>query len=627
LLNESTTAETRNTQQPKELKRHLSFRDVFFLSFGGESPLLSLLTYGAVALSLGGYFAPIILLLGMLIVLVNGMVVQRLSRRFTSSGGYYTYAMHSLSERTGFQTGWMYLYYSILFGSAYAIGTVYVINYVFGISPMIVALAITVPAFLFLMLGMRPSAKYAVFAGIIEIGVMVGFFIISVFLSHGSFYSPFAQTTTTHLPAGRLALAILFAMGIPTGYGSIAPISGEIVDAQKVVGKAAISVIIIGGLLAAVFVYGLTNVVLVHGVDIYTASGSGGLVVINLVKNYFGSLGNYLMLILAFGAINDGVLAVLSFSAAASRTVFKMGSDGVFPSIFSRQKNRQPIFANLGAGVSIILVSTLVLIPFQPATSFIALGTVSVFGGLFIHIAANFSLLRVGIRRGKRKLFGGIRSLKMTLAPFAEIILAAAAVAISSLDLIFSMLSTALIFVTMFLGWIVVGYLVADVRDIVFKAPPIREKKKAESVNSLRRKVSGITAKEIMKELPDFAVKKSDLLKDVLKTCLDQDSPGAIVLNSSLKPVGTILLRDIVELTEEELKMRHVKDYMLSEVATVKPTDEALSLAEVFRQSGLPILAIVGEQGGYLGTVTEREIIRRLASVQENYFLDIVENK
>jgi CBS domain-containing protein len=72
--------------------------------------------------------------------------------------------------------------------------------------------------------------------------------------------------------------------------------------------------------------------------------------------------------------------------------------------------------------------------------------------------------------------------------------------------------------------------------------------------------------------------------------------------------------------------MRHVEDYMLEEVATVKPTDEAPNLAEVFRQTGSPILAIVDGLGRYLGTVTEREIIRRGASVQRNYFLDIIEN-
>ncbi len=88
-----------------DLKRQLGFKDVFFLSFGGQSPLLSLLTYGAVALALGGYLSPVFLIIGALIVLVNGFVIQRLAKRFTSTGGIYTYAFHSLSERMGFQTG------------------------------------------------------------------------------------------------------------------------------------------------------------------------------------------------------------------------------------------------------------------------------------------------------------------------------------------------------------------------------------------------------------------------------------------------------------------------------------------------------------------------------------------
>ena len=117
-------------------------------------------------------------------------MVHRLSKRFTSFGGYYTYAMHLLSERFGFQTGWMYLYFSILFGSAYVIGATYVINYVFGISPVLVALAITLPAFIFLIFGIKPTAKYAIFAGIIEIAVLASFFLFSIYFSHNTFYSP-----------------------------------------------------------------------------------------------------------------------------------------------------------------------------------------------------------------------------------------------------------------------------------------------------------------------------------------------------------------------------------------------------------------------------------------------------
>ena len=99
-----------------ELARTLGFRDLFFLSFGGMSPLLSILTYGAFAITLAGYDAPLVMVIGTVLVLVNGLSVTRLSRRFSSSGGYYTYAFQALSARIGFDTGWMYIFYSILSG-------------------------------------------------------------------------------------------------------------------------------------------------------------------------------------------------------------------------------------------------------------------------------------------------------------------------------------------------------------------------------------------------------------------------------------------------------------------------------------------------------------------------------
>jgi amino acid transporter/CBS domain-containing protein len=612
---------TSETQQSKDFKRQLSFSDVFFLSFGGQSPLLSLLTYGAVALSLGGYFAPIIILIGTVVVLVNGLVVNRLSKRFTSFGGYYTYAMHLLSERFGFQTGWMYLYFSILFGSAYVVGAVYVINYVFGVSPVLVALAITIPAFVFLLFGIKPSAKYAVFAGVIEIIVLVAFFLFSVYFSHGTFYSPISYHGGSNLSLGQLALAVVFAMGIPLGYSAIAPISGEIMDAKKVVGKTMISVILIGGALAALFVYGLANLLVSHGVNIYTASSGNGLVVINFVNMFFGSFGKYFVVILAVAAINDGVLAVLSLSAAASRTIFKMSLDQAIPSFFSKQRNEQPILANLSAGLASLLIPTLLLIPFQPSIAFIALGTTSIFGELFIHLSANFSLLRVSVRRVKKKLIGGFSSLRPMLSPFGEITLALTAVIITSFVLVFSMLSAALLYVSFFLAWIVVGYLLSDVKEIAFQLPTTRAKTTKPSSTEWQR-ISSLTASEISTELPDVVVRAEDRLKVALKKCLDLDSSAAIVLDKDDRPLGTILLRDIIELSEDELNTSATNEYAQHQVATVKGNELVLNLADIFRQTGMPILAVVDDNGKLISTLREREIIRRIALTQETYFLD-----
>jgi amino acid transporter len=612
---------TSDAQQSKDIKRELSFSDVFFLSFGGQSPLLSLLTYGAVALTLGGYLAPIIILFGTGVVLVNGLVVNRLSKRFTSLGGYYTYAMNLLSERFGFQTGWMYLYFSILFGSAYVVGTAYIVNYVFGISPAVIALAITIPAFVFLILGVKPTAKYAIFAGIIEIAVLIAFFLFSIYFSHNTFYSPISYPGATNISAGQLALAIVFVMGIPLGYSAIAPISGEIIGAEKVVGKTMIYVILIGGSLAAVFIYGLINLLVANNVSISSVSSGSGLVVINLVNTYFGSFGKYFVIILAVAAINDGILAVLSLSAAASRTILKMSLDKALPSFFSLQHRGQPIMANLSAGIAALLISTLLLIPFQPSVVFIALGTTSIFGELFIHLAANFSLLRVSLRRIRRKLFGGFSSLRTIFYPFGEIALAFSAVIITALVLVFSMLSASLLFVAFFLGWIVVGYLLSDVKEIAFQVPTPRAKDN-KSVSPGWQRISSLTAIEISSDLPDVVVSKDDLLKVALKKCLDLDSPAAIVIDKDAIPVGTILFRDIVVLIEDEINNCIVSDYASSEVVTVAGNALALNLAEVFGQTCMPILAIVDDNGKLVGTIREREIVRKMASVQETYFLE-----
>jgi len=603
--------------EKKDLKRQLSFRDVFFLSFGGQSPLLSILTFGAVALSFAGLLGPIAVLLGTLVVLANGLVAHRLSKRFTSSGGYFTYAIHSLSQHVGFQTGWMYLFYSLLFGSAYVTGTAFVLNYVFGFSPPFVALAITLPAFLFLLMGIRPSAKYALLAGSIEIAVMAGFFFLSTYLAGFSFYSPISSTSIATVPLGSLALAVLFAIGIPTGFCSIIPISGEIVNAEKVVGRVAVTAIIVGGALASLFVYGLTDLLVSNGVNIFSASAGSGLVVIDLVNRYFGGFGRIFTYILAIGTINDGVLAALALAAATSRTVFKMGMEGALPGFFSKQRAGKPLLANIAAGLGVVFISTMILIPFAPSAAFTILGTLSLFGVLFIYLTSNLSLMRVSIRRVRRKLFGGVHSFRNSVYNYGEVALAISAAVMTSIVLIFSMLSSALTYVTLFLAWIVIGYILIDVKDIVFQAQP--RARGADRSDTAWEKVGGLTAIEIRSELPDVVVKKVDLVKDALKLCLDLDSPAAIVLDADNRPIGTIHLHDIVGLSEREMNSSPVAKYTLSLVARVDANEKALNLAEVFRNTGLPILAIVDIHGKLVGTVREREIIRRLASVHENY--------
>ncbi len=592
-----------------ELPRHLSFRDVFFLSFGGMSPLLSLLTYGAVALTYGGLLSPVIMILGTLLVLINGLVVMQLSRRFKTSGGYYTYAFQVLSERVGFSTGWVYLFYSMLFGLAYVIGSVFVVTTVFGFPVLPTLLLIVLPASLFLVLGIKPSAKYAIYTGIAEIGIILVIVAISFSLTGGAFYVP--NPVSTHISSGALALGILFAMGIPTGYGAIAPISGEVKNAEKVVGRSAISVILTGGLLAAIFIYAIANLLFIEG--IHVSLGGSGLPILSILSGHFSFYGRYIIYAVSIAAINDGILAILSFGSAASRTIFRMGYDRNFPHFFAKKVREQPINANLAVSAAIIVIPTIML-SFLPAyDSFIILGTIASLGGLFIHIMAGASLMRVGIRRGRRLIMRDSKGLLQFVVDYKEALLAGAAAVITSVELVYSAYSTLIIYSTLFLIWIVAGYIIMDIRDIVMRTPYSARLTKGEI--SVAEGFKDLTSLKVRNALPDVVIGIDDPVKTAIEKCVSMDSPGAVIIDHNSVPIGTLILRDVFMLTEREIDRMKVKDLWLERPVTIGKNSDVMDIIRVFKESRIPILSIVDDQGKFSGTVREREVIMSLGGL------------
>lgn len=602
----------KSSETKSELKRHLSFRDVYFLSFGGQSPLLSLLTYGAVAVSLGGLFSPVIMILAALLVLINGFVVLRLSKRFTTTGGYYSYAVQTLSDRVGFETGWMYIFYSLLFGLAYLIGAVFVINYILGLPIFLILFAMLAPAILFLVIGIQPSARYAVYSGILEILIIVAMFVVTLLITKGSFYLPSFSGQTNN--GGNFALAILFAMGIPTGYGAIAPISGEVKNPEKVVGKAAISVIMTGGILSALFIYGIINLLSFKGLPL-PIPGSG-LPILSIIGNDFGNLGKYFIVAMAIGAINDGILAILSFASAASRTIFRMGFDHTLPSIFAYKRRDQPLISNLAVSGCMIVIPTIMIFYFKPEVAFVILGTISVLGGLLIHITADFSLLRVGVRRARRFLIRGVTGFYNKLLVFKEIVLALIAAVMTVAELLYSAYSTNIIYSTIFLMWIVIGYLLIDVKDIVFRTPYEELKSTKEDRVAVER-MKSLTAIKIRSVLPDVVINADDTIETAINRCQKLDSPAAVVINSQSIPLGTFVTRDAFLLSEYEISRMKVREGIMERVVNVKADQPLSDLLRLFRETGMPILCIVDENGKFAGTVREREIILQLASIRQ----------
>ncbi|MGC9170324.1 MAG: APC family permease [Thermoproteus sp.] len=421
------------------LRREIGLLDLVFLSFGGQSPFLSILSYGVLVLTSVGAIAPVAILLGTLMVLVNGLVVYRLSTRFTQAGGYYTYAYYSLTKRLGFETGWLYTIYAVLYGSAYVIAAASVLVNVVGLPPLLVLTSIFAVSSIFLILGIKPTARYAMVASMVEAAAMAAVAFLFLSSTGWRFYNPLA----TAVAPSSLAAAAILGAGIPTGYGSITPVSGEVKNPRRNVPLAIIAVILMGGGLAALDVYAIAD----HFIYLGGASGS----VLDLIALRFGLLTLSFVL---FAAVNDGVLATLAFMIAASRTLYAMSFHGLIPRKLSEVKGRSgPLYASLVTIALYALTLYSSYISLGLSAAFAALALISMLANSIVHVSANFSLLRIALKRIRKR------------AP--ELALSVAATALTTYLLLQSLGGIPLPIVTGFMALLVLGFLVAEIREMI----------------------------------------------------------------------------------------------------------------------------------------------------------------
>lgn len=423
----------------EEPKRVIGLRDLVFLSLGGQSPFLSVLTYGVYAFLLAGAFAPIAIILGTLLVLMNGLVVYKLSTRFTKSGGYYIYAYYSLTRRLGFETGWIYLVYSTLYGAAYVLGSAYVISHVLPVNPWIAVGIILGISSVFAISGIRPTAKYAIVASLIEIGIMTLIAVLFLKSTGFTFYNPLNY----HVSISVLALAILFGSSIPTGYGSITPLSGEVKNPKRTVPTAIITVILLGGLLASFDVYAIADHLLYFNIS---ASS------VDLLRLIEDRLGLITFAFVLFAAANDGILATLSFMLATSRTAYAMSTYNFLPKVFAKFDSGRGPIASIFLAIILYVIAVVVgllSVGSKPFLAFEYVGEIAVLSNLFVHIASDFSLFKISLKRMRRRLI--------------EISLAVGTIIFTGYDLISSIGASEPILVYLFMAMIIMGFLAAEI--------------------------------------------------------------------------------------------------------------------------------------------------------------------
>lgn len=424
--------------QVKEDKHgKLGLRELFFLSFGGQAPLISLLTFGTAMVILAREAAPLAMLIATAVVSINGLVVYFMSRRFKRGGGYYVYAYYSLTPNLGLNTGWTYLAYAVAYGGTLLTGGAYVLQQGVGdiLPQWALALLLSSAAAIVVMLGIRYSAKYAEAFSIVEMAIIVSLSVIFLGDSGWRLYNPFSFRLSSTLLA-----ATLLGLGIPTGYGSIAPLGN---DAEpRNIGKAAVMVVLYGGSLASLFLYSL---------EAMKFSG-------NLVRYSLHRFGLYSLIPLTIIAINDGALGGVSYMLALSRTIEAIALDGYMPKALSARVRGRPLYAEAMAAALFVTVLTLLAYSFGLFYTFVALGSLAGMFNLFIHSSANFSLARLSAKRALKHLH--------------ELIIGLAGGLLSVFVLLYSLPSVNKYVVYVFMGWIILGFFYAEILDMLGGGQP-----------------------------------------------------------------------------------------------------------------------------------------------------------
>ncbi|BDB98633.1 APC family permease [Saccharolobus caldissimus] len=427
--------------EKKSGKEKLTFKDLFFISFGGQAPFISLLTFGTVMIVYAGHAASFAMLIATFVVLFNGLVIYFLTKRFKRGGGYYVYAFYSLTSRLGLNTGWNYLLYALAYGGTLLTGGAYVLytilsTYLTGYLPPIFqyqwfyALIVCIIASSLVIAGIKVSAKYAMVMSLVEMIIIIILSLYFLYDSGWKFYNPIPSNITP-----TIIEAAVFGLGIPTGYGSIAPLGYE--AESKNIGKAAIAVLLFGGLLSTFFFYTLGAL-----------GFTGNLVDYLLLK--FGLIGT---LIITFIALNDGTLGGMTYILANSRTIRAMAEDKILPSFLSKVRKEKPIYAEILVSCIFTAVITLMTYMLGLFVTFSVLGALAGLNNLFVHISANSSLVRVASKRAKKHIH--------------EIIVGIMATLISLGVFFYSLPTFEKYIVYVFFGWIILGFIYAEGLEII----------------------------------------------------------------------------------------------------------------------------------------------------------------
>jgi amino acid transporter len=386
-------------------KNSLSFLETSFQGIAGSAPAgaaVATLT-GAAAFALGAL--PLAAVLGFGVVMLNAVIIRRISFKTAGAGGYYSYIQKGLGTRTAGFSGIYYVFYQAMalcfMGLSTSVFVPALLAEAFGInipSLMFYPIILGTLGFGFIMsyAGIRLSARFSLIMAAAEIAAITVIGAV-ILISHPSLNTPavFTLSDDSNGITGLL-LGVLLMYTAFSGFGASTPLGEEARSPKRTIGNSVIVTVLV---LGAFFIFSSYLFTVAFG-PLNMLTYSRGLVPgVLIIKSMIGPAAALLVSVLFINSLLTGAVIVTN---STSRVMMAMGRDGIINRRFAitSEKHKTPYFSAMFVVViaaAVGISSNLIMGGFN---AFLFAATAATLGVLMVHAVISASL--PGMERAER---------------------------------------------------------------------------------------------------------------------------------------------------------------------------------------------------------------------------------
>lgn len=311
----------------------------------------------------------------------TGMSYAELSGMFPKDAAEYVYTKHAFNRNyLSFIVQWTMIFTLIISASTVALGFGGYFSFVFGVAPIIAAAGLLVVLSIINYIGIKESARFNIFATLVEVSGLVIVAILGLFFIGRVDYFP----SPSGLSGVLSATALIFFAYI--GFEELVNLSEETKNARKVIPKALVLAL---GISTLLYILVSLASVSILGAETLAKSPAPLTEVVSKVMPQAGIL----MSFIAFFATANTVLVIL---IVASRMLYGLSCNNTFPSICGRIGSRRTPYVS----VFIVMISSLAFLLIGGIKTIALLTDIGIF---IVYVFVNASLIRLRYRMPNAK--------------------------------------------------------------------------------------------------------------------------------------------------------------------------------------------------------------------------------